>query len=248
MVGESAAGVDVGVIQLSPATTIRVAVELVGGPPLAPGDREPTVILRHNSEFGPRIVAERIGPEMVLRGISFEEGTWEVRLFTKGKMEEFTAPFHGQPGKRDQKFTLRLLRDSVAVQDANSVEGKIEVSESIVPLMSLTREFTIAGRVVGPDGTPIEGAFVSDFSLPPGRSMLQWVRTGPAGDFILKSSAGLAMPSVTYGDSDYWNLFFSEAQLAGNPGRRVGADSAHHHHAQRFPIIDWRVWSGRFER
>jgi hypothetical protein len=217
VVGESAAEMDVGVIQLRPATIIRVGVELVGGSPLAPGDREPTVILQHKSEFGPRIAAKRIGPEMVLRGISFDEGTWEVRLFTKRRMEEYTAPFHGQLGRRDQKFTLRLLRDSVTPRGEYSLEGKMEVSESIVLAMAVTREFTVAGKVVGPDGTPIEGAIVSDFGLPIRWSMLQWVRTGPEGDFILRSRADHAMPSISYGDSDYWNLFFSKPSLREIP-------------------------------
>jgi hypothetical protein len=216
VLGESGGDVDVGEIRLSPATIIRVAVELVGGSPLAPRDRVPTVILQQKSEFGPRIVAQRIGTEMVLRGISFDEGTWEVRLFASRRMEEYAAQYHGRLGRRDQKFTLRLLRDSV-VQGAYSLEGKMEVSESIVPAMTGTGEFTVAGKVVGPDATPIEGAIVSDFGLPPGRSMLQWVRTGPGGDFMLRSRADHAMPSISYGDSDYWNLFFSKPSLREIP-------------------------------
>lgn len=214
VVGESAADVDIGVIRLKPATIIRVAVELVGGSPLGPNDRQPMVILQHKSQFGPRIVAERIGSEWVLRGISFDEGTWEVRLFTKSKSEKYTAPFHGQLGRRDQKFTFRLLRDTLTRTSVYSLEGKMEVSESVVPATAVTGEFVVAGKVVGPEGTPIEGAIVSDFDLPISRSMRQWVRTGPEGDFVLNSRAtGCARPSVSYGDSDYWNLFFSKPSL-----------------------------------
>lgn len=216
VVGESTADIDVGLIQLRPATIIRVAVELVGGSPVAAGDREPTVILQGKSEFGPRILAERIGPERVLRGISFNDGTWEVTLFANRRIEKYSAPFHGQLGRRDQKFTLRLLRDSVT-RGEYSLEGKMEVAESIVLPTAVTREFTVAGKVVGPDGTPIEGAIVSDFGLPIRRSLLQWVRTGPEGEFILKSRADRVMPSVSFGDSDYWNLFFSKPSLREIP-------------------------------
>ncbi|MES1261323.1 MAG: carboxypeptidase-like regulatory domain-containing protein [Acidobacteriota bacterium] len=216
LAGESAAALDIGVIQLSPATVIRVAVELVGGSALASGNREPTVILQNKSDFGPRVLAGRFGSEMVLRGVSFDEGTWEVRLFTKRGMEEYAAPFHGQLGRRDQKFTLRLLRDTVTPGEY-ALAGKMEVSESIVPASAVTREFTVSGKVVGPDGSPIEGAIVSDFGLPPGRSMLQWVRSGPEGDFILRSRADHAMPGISYGDSDYWNLFFSKPSLRDVP-------------------------------
>jgi hypothetical protein len=135
LAAESGAEVDAGAIQLRPATLIRVAVELVGGSQRAPGDREPTIVLRHTSQFGPRILAQHIGPEMVLRGVSFDEGYWEVTLFANKKIEEYTAPFHTQLGRRDQKFTLRLLRDSVT-KGEYSLEGKMEVSESIVPVCS----------------------------------------------------------------------------------------------------------------
>lgn len=214
VVGESAADVDVGVIRLQPATIIRVAVELTGGTPLAPGGLEPTVILQGDSEFGPSIFAERIGSEQVLRGISFDEGTWEVRLFTGSTMEEYTAPFHGQRGRRDQKFTLRLLRDTLTPTSEYYRRGKIKVSESLVPPTAVTSEFTVAGKVVGPDGTPIEGAIVSDFSLPIDQSMKQWVRASPEGDFALKyRAAECTTPSISYGDSDYWNLFYSKPSL-----------------------------------
>jgi hypothetical protein len=216
LVAESGSEVDLGVIRLSPATVVRVAVEVVGGPRLTDNDRRPSVFLRR-SELGPRIAAEGIGPEMILRNISFDEGTWEVRLVTKQGFEEYSAPFRAQRGRRDQKFTLRLLRDSITSTDKYSRQGKMDVSESVVSILPTTREFTVAGKVVGPDGTPVEGAIVSNFGIPINRMMLQWVWTGPQGDFVLKSRGDHAMPSVSYGDSDYWNLFFSKPSLREIP-------------------------------
>ncbi len=218
VVGESASDVDAGVIRLKPATTIRVEVELNGGTPLTSGNREPTVILQKNDTFGPRIVAERIGSDQVLRDISFDEGTWEVRLFTGSTTEVYTAPFHEQLGRRDLKFTLRLLRDTLTRTSECDQRGKIEVSESLVPATAVTSEFSVAGKIVGPDGIPIEGAIVSTFSIPIDQSMMQWVRSSRDGGFALKyRAAKCMMPSVSFGDSDHWNLFFSKPSLREIP-------------------------------
>ncbi len=217
VVGENAAEVDVGVIQLRPAAIVRVAVELIGGSPLESGDREPTVVLVGEPGW-PRMVAEKVGLERVIRGISFENGRWEVSLYTKSKSEVFTAPFLLQSGRRDQKFTLRLLRDTVKPASQYHSEGRMEVSSSVAPATTLFREFKVDGRVVGPDGSPIEGAFVSTFSLPPHRSMVQWVRTRSDGRFDLKYRlTHCTTPSVSYGDSDYWNLYFSKPSLRNVP-------------------------------
>ena len=216
--GESAADVDVGVIRLMPATMIRVLVEVSGGSRLPSASRDPVVVLQNKGPFGPRIVGERIGSEQVLRGISFDEGNWEVNLFTGSTTEEYTTPFHGQLGRRDQKFTLRLRRDTLTRATDYSRQGKIDVSESLVPVTVLTRDFAVAGKVVGPDGSPIEGAMVSNFSIPMRQSTPQWVRTGPQGDFNLKyRDSNCSTPSVTYGHSDYWNLLLAKPSLRDIP-------------------------------
>jgi hypothetical protein len=147
--GESAADLDVGVIRLK-LRTIRIAIELTVDAPLAASNREPIVILQDKATSGSRIVAEHIGSDYVLHDISFDEGTWEVRVFTESKMEEYAAPFHAQLGRGDQKFNLRLLRDTLTRTGGRDRKGKIEVSENIVSARAATREFTVAGKVVGP--------------------------------------------------------------------------------------------------
>jgi len=217
VVGENAAEVDVGVIQLHPAAIVRVVVELVGGSPVESAVRDPTIVLVGEPGW-PRMVAEKIGSERIIRGISFENGTWEVSLYTEPRSEVYTAPFHLQRGRRDQKFTLRLLRDTAKPASQYHSEGRMEVSVSTASATTLTREFKVEGWVVGPDGSPVEGAFVSTFSLPPHSSMVEWVRTGTDGGFDLKYSlTHCTTPSVSYGDSDYWNLYFSKPSLRDIP-------------------------------
>ncbi len=238
VVGESGSSINIGVVHLQPASTIRVSVELVGGPPLAPNHSEPTIILAaNNSQFGTRIVAECLGSEWLVRNISFTEGTWEVRFYSGSKVEEYTAAFHGQLGRRDQKFILRLLRDPLTsarhepVPDTlgavrlnqSELQGRMEVSETVAPVTNATTDFTMAGRVVGPNGAPIEGAIVStsDRSIDP--AMRQWVSTGREGDFVLVSHAGhCAGPFVSYGDSNDWNLFLSKPSLGNVPCEEWG--------------------------
>ena len=213
VVGENAAEIDVGVIRLRPASIVRVAVELAGGAPLERRNREPTVVLVGEPGW-PRMVAEKIGAEQIIRGVSFENGKWEVSLYTKSRSEVYTAPYHLQRGRRDQKFTLRLLRDTVKPASQYHSEGRMEVSLSNAPATTLTREFKVSGRIVGPDGSPIEGAIVSTFNLPPRSSMMQWTRTGSNGGFDLKYTlTNCTEPSVSFGDSDYWNLNFSKPSL-----------------------------------
>jgi hypothetical protein len=71
--GESAEETDVGTIRLQPNTIIRVAVELVGGPPLRARDRESTVVLEGKGVFDPRIVAESVGSERIVQQIPFDD-------------------------------------------------------------------------------------------------------------------------------------------------------------------------------
>lgn len=216
VVGESASEIDVGVIQLRPASVVTVAVQLVGGPPVG-SDRDVTVVLASEPE-SERMVAEKIGTERIIRGIPFEFGTWEVSLYKKSRSEVYTAPFHLQRGRRDQKFILRLLRDTVTPAGENHFEGRMEVSRTSAPATAHAKEFRVKGRVVGPGGSPVEGAYVSTFSLPPRLSTVQWVRTGSDGGFDLKYRlTQCTSPSVTYGDSDYWNLFFSKPSLREIP-------------------------------
>lgn len=211
--GENAAEVDVGAIQLRPATLVRVAVELVGGSPVEPDDRDPTIALVGEPGW-PRMVAEKIGSEQVIRGVSFENGTWEVHLYTKSRSEIYSAAFQLEHGRREQKFTLRLMRDTVKPASQYHSEGRMEVSVSTAPAATLTRNFKVEGRVVGPDGSPVEGALVSNFNVPPRGSIVEWVRTASDGGFSLKYSETHCMePSVSYGDSDYWNLSFSKPSL-----------------------------------
>jgi hypothetical protein len=48
--------------------------------------------------------------------------------------------------------------------------------------------------------------------------MVQWVRTGSDGGFDLKYRlTHCTQPSVSYGDSDYWNLYFSKPSLHNIP-------------------------------
>jgi len=213
LTGESAADLDLGEIPLRPASILRVAVELVGGLRLSREEREPAIMLQHKSRFGPRVGATRVGSEYVIRGVSFDEGNWEVVIYRKKHhYEKYTAPFRGRLGRRDQKFTLRLPRDKAA-WDGSSLGGTMEVSESIAPPLMPKPEFTIAGKVAGPDGTPIEGALVSDFGYYLEEAPLRWVRTGPDGKFILKTHSDQAMPSISYGDSDYWDAWNSKPRL-----------------------------------
>lgn len=210
VIGESGSNIDLGTIRLVPDTMIRVAVEIVGGPPLGPDDREPTVVVEGERGF-PRVVAEKIGSEEVLHGITFDVGYWEVSLFTNSKSEVYRAPFHLERGRRDQKSYLRLLRDTVKPASDYHSEGKMEISEVRAPRMTITREFRATGRVLAPDGSPVEGAIVNTFHLPPWNLRLNWVRSGSDGKYDLRFRSTMCLaPAISYGDTDYWNLYRAE--------------------------------------
>ncbi len=207
LAGESSGTIDVGTIRLQPDSVIRVSVEIVGGPALEARDREPTVVLQGKSQFGPRIVAETIGSYRVLRQIPFDEGNWEISLYTKGRSEYFRGPFHVQRGRRDQMLLIKLLRDTVKTQNQYSAEGKMEISEVLLPPATLERGFRASGRLLAPDGSPIQGAFVgmNDFFL--ARTPPQWTTSSTDGQFDLQyTSTGCTNPSVSYGDSDFIRL------------------------------------------
>ena len=207
LAGESGSSIDVGTIRLQPDSVIRVAVETVGGPALEARDREPTVVLQGKSQVGPRIVAETIGAYRVLRQIPFDEGNWEISLYTKGHSEKFRAPFRVQRGRRDQMFFVKLLRDTVKTQNQYSAEGKMEIREVLLPPATLEREFRASGQVLAPDGSPIQGAVVglNDFFL--GRTAPQWTASGTDGRFDLRyTSSACTNPSVSFGDSDFISI------------------------------------------
>lgn len=207
LAGESGGTINIGTIRLQPDSVIRVAVEAVGGPALEARDREPSIVLQGKSQFGPRVVAETIGAYRVLRQISFDDGNWDVSIYTKGRSEHYQAPFHVQRGRRDQLFLIKLLRDTVKTQSQYSAEGKMEISEVLLPPATLESEFRASGRVLAPDGSPIEGAFVgmNDFFL--ARATPQWTTSGADGRFDLGyASSACTNPSVSFGDSDFIRL------------------------------------------
>lgn len=218
VVGESGADIDVGVIQLTPATVIRVRVELVGGALLGSRHGEPMVGLQPKSENTLPVSAERVGTDLVLRGVSFSDGNWSANLYNGSKLEQYTAPFHLEPGDQKRNFTLRLLRDNLTPAEGYFLKGRMEVSGSSDFPTAAAPDVAMTGKVVGPDGSPVEGAIVSDFSIPIRRTRRQWMLTGPSGEFRLTYRAGeCTPPSVSYGDSDYWNLFFSKPTLRELP-------------------------------
>lgn len=214
---ETGTDVDAGTIRLRPDTIIRVAVEIVGDAraprnnitsnlPLA-ANLEPTVVLQSNSQPGPRVVAQRIGSNLVLRQIPFDDGNLEVSLYRNGKSEKYRARLHIDRGRRDQLFHLRLLRNTAKPQNQYSSVGEMEVSEGLLPPVALEREFRASGRILAPDGTPVEGAFVglNDFFFH--RATPQWTVSSARGGFQFTYTATeCGEPSVSYGSTDYWFL------------------------------------------
>jgi hypothetical protein len=198
--GESGGNVDVGTIQLRPDTVLRVTVEFVGGSPLGPRDPQPTVILQSKTQFGPRLVAEDGGGYRVLRQISFDEGTWEISLFTNGRSEHYEAPFHAERGSRDQLLRLRLLRDTLKADDRYDKKGTIEVREETLPPATIEREFHARGHVLAPDRSPIPGAIVEINAGFFGQSMPRWTVSAADGTFDLRYNALACLElGVSYG-------------------------------------------------
>jgi hypothetical protein len=195
LIGESGQAIDVGTIRLREDTVIRVTVEVVGGPPLAPQDRDPSVFLEANGRFGPRVWAMPAQGYRVLRQIPFDEGKWAISLFANRRSEEYEAPIHIQRGRRDQLFHIRLLRDTLEPKDFRST-GKMEIQESVIPPITLEKEYRAEGTVLAPDGSPIAGAFLSvnDSSSP------QLTVTGADGRFQLSyRSTSCREPSAHLG-------------------------------------------------
>jgi hypothetical protein len=141
----------------------------------------------------------------VIRQITFDEGIFEVRLFTNRKSEVFRAPYRIQRGRRDQVLTLRLLRDTLKQEDQYALTGQMEIIEASVPFDTIEKQFVAAGRVVGPDGGEIMGAIVNVKGLPFERRVARWIATDVKGKFQLQYRAVTCMePGISFGDSDYW--------------------------------------------
>jgi len=88
--------------------------------------------------------------------------------------------------------------------------------ESTVPVADVAKQFTAAGRVVAPDGSPVEGALVNVKGLPFERIVARWTRSDARGNFRLPySSLACVQPTVSYGDSDYW--FDRDANRSAEP-------------------------------
>jgi len=210
--GESGENIDAGIFRLQPDTLLRVATEIIGGPPLGPKDREATIVLQGSGPIGRRIVAEQVGGYRLLRQIPFDEGTWDITLYTNGRSEHFGAPFHVQRGRRDQMLLLRLHREKLRRGQYVS-EGDLEIQETRVAPTAVEREFQASGRLVAPDGSAIEGAIVgiNDFFLR--RTRPQWTSSDSQGRFHLAySSTACNDPAISYGHGDYWVFPFKRPE------------------------------------
>ena len=208
--GESGSNVNVGTIQLQPDTVVRVVVEIIGGPPRDKGELAPSVTLQGRLESDPRVSYQSSGAYRVLRQITFDEGTWKVTFYSKGRLEHYEAPVRLERGRRDQLFRLKLLRDTLKVVDRYSASGTLQVELETLP-SSIEREFRARGRVLASDGSPLSGAIVSIHSFPWTETMPQWTVSTEDGGFDLKYQAlSCGEPIITYG---------------GNYARRASLDS-----------------------
>jgi hypothetical protein len=196
--GESGEDVALGEIQLQPNTIIRVALEIVGGGTLDENSRrDPTVVLE-GVPNGPRIVAERLGGFMLLQQIPFQEGRWDISIWSKDHAETFTGDFHVERGRRDQLLTIRLHRDTVTRVNEYLYQGKLEVSEVLLPEAKLQREFMAKGQLRNPDGTPVSGVVIgiTDFF---NRTAPVWTFSGANGEFELRYLSGECQrPTIQY--------------------------------------------------
>jgi len=164
--GQSAEDFDIGDIQLKPESVLRLVTEVVdGGVPFEGNRREPTVVLSAGS-LAPRVLAVRNGPHHLLRQIPFREGTLEVSLYNKDHSEEFRAPIQLDPNQRDRLLLLRVRRDTLKKRNQYASEGKLEVSEILLPPSPSESDYEISTRITSPDGKPVQGVVVSISDLP----------------------------------------------------------------------------------
>lgn len=204
--------IDLGPLQLQPDTIFRVAFELVGGAPLGPSAFGPGVKLIGASDRDPPAISETIWGEPVLRPGSLERGTWEVSLVTGNESETYRAPFAGTGGRRNRQFTFRLLRDTVRRVNEWSREGRMVVIESEAAPLQVLREYTLAGKVTAPDGSPVAGALLSASELPLGDRPRHWTWTAVNGEFHLPiTDTNCHPPSVVFGSGSFWPSDFSTA-------------------------------------
>ncbi len=196
--------IDLGPLQLQPDTIFRVTFELVGGSPLGPDAFGPSVKLVGPSDLDPHAIGETIWGEQILRPGSLERGTWEVRLDTVGASETYRAPFTGTGGRRNRQFTFRLLRDTVRRVNEWTREGRMVVIESEAAPLRVLREYTLAGKVIAPDGSPVAGALISEWGIPLSNRPLHWTWTAANGEFHLPiTDTNCYPPSVAFGSADF---------------------------------------------
>lgn len=139
-----------------------------------------------------------MGQLWVLRQIPFDEGHWDISIWNKDHSETFPGDFHVERGRRDQLLLLRLRRDTVKRLDEYRYEGKLEVSEVLIPEAPPESEFRAQGELRNPDGTPVAGAIVgvSDFL---NRTAPSWTFSGPRGEFDLRyRSTECSRPAIAF--------------------------------------------------
>jgi hypothetical protein len=204
--GESFADIGFGDIRLSANTIVRVALELVGGPPL--GGRSHISVVIAGSQSQPRIVGRESNGIYTLTNIPFREGKWDISVGGQGRSESYSAPVVLEEGQRDQFFVVRLMRDTAKKRSSSdySYEGQMEAFPSFSPEQPSLKTLSARGRVLAPDGSPMAGvlASTSGFFLDP--TAARWTFTDAGGRFELEySDYGCREPLFSYGESETWS-------------------------------------------
>ncbi len=156
---ESFGRLDLGDIELAPDTTVRLAVELVGGKPLQKDPLKHVAISVEDLSSGQRIAARRQGDFWVIPHLPFTRGKWSVSLYSEPS-EEFDGTFLVERGRRNQFLLLKLRRDLLGPDEDGELTGPVEVTEILVPETPLDTEFRPSGTIVAPDGSAVAGAVV----------------------------------------------------------------------------------------
>ena len=155
--GESGEDIDLGDIRLQQDTTIRIAIEITR--PSLEANRRPTIVLQ-GGRNGPRIVAQEIDGIMVLDQIPFDDGEWDISIYTNNRIEAYPGKFHVERSRRDQFLLLPIRRETLKVINQNRSEGALEVNETLLPEQSFVRDRRATGRILDPEGKPVTGAVV----------------------------------------------------------------------------------------
>jgi hypothetical protein len=201
LVGETGEQVDAGTIELQPDAILRVGVEVEGGVVLDANDKRLNVSIQGRGQFGWRINGEAIGAYQVIRQIPFEEGQWAITFVSNGRRETYRAPFQVQRGRRDQVFLMKLLRNTLQASGSGESEGEMEVREGQLPPIAIHREFRVSGRLLAPDGSPVEGAVVGVGDFPFRQVTPEWTATGADGAFHFTYTApACSFPAIFHGD------------------------------------------------